>query len=153
MPARRPGLPAADPLSASPDLLIKAGTLAAALCLVQRRSFAAIRAAGRPSVRSREVIWCILEALDAALAGRRMSHKDLAALAAGVISPATLTRALDRAEARGFLLRRPDAADARVVLLEPTPAAYAVLLHHAESVYGELATMMRDAEAQLARLR
>jgi hypothetical protein len=141
-----------DPATATPDLLTKAAALAGVHCLLQRRSLTAIRIVGRPSVRSREVVWCVTEALHAAFDGRRLTHKELAAVADGVISPATLTRALDRAVERGLVTRRVDPDDARVMLIEPTADALAYLLAHAEEGFDELTGMVdrfvRKLEAQ-----
>jgi hypothetical protein len=148
---RKPSPPATAP-AAPPDpaLLIRAAALSEMYALAQRRSMVAIRVVGQPSVRSREVTWCVAEALNASFNGRRLTHKDLAALAAGVISPATLTRALDRAEHRGLVTRSAAPDDARVVLITPTGAAMAHLLRHAGEGYAELAAVALEAERRLA---
>jgi DNA-binding MarR family transcriptional regulator len=137
------------PESATPELLIKAAALAGVHCLLQRRSLTAIRIVGQPSVRSREVVWCVTEALHAAFDGRRLTHKELAAVADGVISPATLTRALDRAVKRKLVTRRVDPEDARVMLIEPTRDALAYLLAHAEEGFAELTELVHGFEAKL----
>jgi DNA-binding HxlR family transcriptional regulator len=134
-------------------MLVRAAALGEMYALAQRRSMVAIRVVGQPSVRSREVTWCVAEALNAAFNGRRLTHKDLVALASGVISPATLTRALDRAEHRGLVTRRTAPEDARVVLIEPTEVAVDHLLRHAEDGYAELAAVALEAERRLAELR
>jgi hypothetical protein len=121
--------------------------------LAQRRAMEAIRVVGQPTVRSREVTWCVAEALNAAFNGRRLTHKDLVALASGVISPATLTRALDRAVFRGLVTRHPAPDDARVVLIEPTASAVDHLLRHTADGYAELAAVALEAERRLAQLR
>jgi DNA-binding MarR family transcriptional regulator len=133
--------------------MVRAAALSEMYALAQRRGMVAIRVAGQPSVRSREVTWCVAEALNASFHGRRLTHKDLAALAIGVISPATVSRALDRAELRGLVTRRPAAEDARVLLIEPTAAAVDHLLRHAEEGYAELAAAALEAEHRLAALR
>jgi DNA-binding transcriptional ArsR family regulator len=134
-------------------MLVRAAALGEMYALAQRRSMVAIRVVGQPSVRSREVTWCVAEALNAAFNGRRLTHKDLVALASGVISPATLTRALDRAEHRGLVTRRTAREDGRVVLIEPTAAAVGHLLRHAEEGYAELAAVALEAERRLQELR
>ncbi|WP_206030203.1 MarR family transcriptional regulator [Roseomonas sp. AR75] len=133
--------------------MIRAAALSEMYALAQRRGMVAIRVAGQPSVRSREVAWCVAEALNASFHGQRLTHKDLAALASGVISPATVTRALDRAELRGLVTRRPAPEDARVLLIAPTAAAVDHLLRHAEDGYAELAAAALEAERQLRALR
>jgi DNA-binding HxlR family transcriptional regulator len=134
-------------------MLVRAAALGEMYALAQRRSMVAIRVVGQPTVRSREVTWCVAEALSAAFNGQRLTHKDLVALASGVISPATLTRALDRAEFRGLVTRRTDPNDARVVLIEPTPVAVDHLLRHAADGYAELAAVALEAERRLLALR
>jgi DNA-binding HxlR family transcriptional regulator len=117
--------------------------------LSQRRAMVAIRVVGQPTVRSREVTWCVAEALNAAFNDRRFTHKDLAALAVGVISPATLSRAVDRAVKRGLVVRTPDPEDARVVLITPTATAMEHLMRHADEGYAELAAVALEAERRL----
>ena len=136
-------------LHAPRDLRVMATATARAHAVVMRRNILSIRQVGRPSVRSREVAWCIIEALDAAFEGRRLTHKDLAATASGVIGAATLTRAVDRAVQRGMLRRERDPRDARLSLLVPTERAFALLLGASVEAYREVRDVILDAEREL----
>jgi MarR family transcriptional regulator, organic hydroperoxide resistance regulator len=81
----------------------------------------------------------LLAAIDAELADLRLTPGEvnaLAALAGGARTaraladataqaPSTLTGVLDRLERRGLVARRPNPADRRSTLIEPTPAGRA----------------------------
>ncbi len=137
-------------LHAPHDVRVKAAAVARAHALVLQRNILSIRQVGRPSVRSREVAWCVIEALDAAFDGRRLTHKDLAATAAGVIGAATLSRALDRAVQRGMLRREHDPRDARLSLIVPTERLFAFLLTVSDDSYNEIRDVVLNAERQLS---
>lgn len=114
-----------------------------------RRNLMSIRQIGRPSVRSREVAWVVIEALDAAFEGRTLTHKELAATALGVIGAATVTRAVDRAVQRGLVRRTRHAGDARLTLLVPTEAAFAFLHARGAAAYTEIRDIVLSAEREL----
>lgn len=137
-------------LHAPHDERVKAAAIARTHALVLRRNILSIRQVGRPSVRSREVAWCVIEALDAAFDGRWLTHKELAATAAGVIGAATLSRAVDRAVQRGMVRRERDPRDARLSLIVPTDRLYAFLLTVSEDSYREIRDVVLDAERQLS---
>ncbi|WP_376098220.1 hypothetical protein ACE7GA_08210 [Roseomonas sp. CCTCC AB2023176] len=131
---------------------VMAAAAARAHATMLRRNLTSIRQVGRPSVRSREVAWVVIEALDAAFEGRPLTHKELSATSHGVIGAATVTRAVDRAVQRGLLRRLRHAGDARLTLLVPTEAAHAFLTGRAEAAYAEIRDVVLAAERALGAL-
>lgn len=135
------------------DVLAEA--LAALHVLVLRRQFEVIAEHPSPPgtlVRAREAVWCLLEAQLAHLRGERVTQKDLLALSRGLISPASLSRALADAVEAGALVLRPDPSDARLRRVEPTEAAMATLRARARGGFDQAAALVDGARARLASL-
>lgn len=122
-------------------------------CLLQRQVHLRLSTVSPRAGRAREALWCATETLHAALKGQKLTHKDLTALAAGVISPSTVTRALNDAENAGWVARRAAADDGRSVLLEPTAAARAEWMAWAMSCFAELAEVLERSQAELGAPR
>lgn len=151
---RRPP-PEAVPPAPADALDVKAEALAALHVFGLRRQFEVIARHGTPPatlVRARESVWCVLEAQLARLRGERLTQKDLLALSHGLISPASLSRALADAVEAGVLTLRPDPADARLRRVEPTESVMATLRARAEAGFAEGAAVVDRARARLAAL-
>ncbi len=73
--------------------------------------------------RALEGFWIVMEACLAHLEGEIVTQKDLAALATGTASPATISRAVQDMEDKGWIVTRPSGTDARVRIIEVTPRA------------------------------
>jgi hypothetical protein len=73
--------------------------------------------------RAQEGFWILMEACLAHFEGRIVTQKDLAALATGTASPATISRAIQDIEDEGWIVTRPSSTDARVRIIEITPRA------------------------------
>ena len=73
--------------------------------------------------RALEGFWIVMEACLAHFEDRVMTQKDLAALATGTASPATISRAIQDIEGQGWIVTRPSNTDARVRIIEITPRA------------------------------
>ena len=73
--------------------------------------------------RALEGFWIVMEACLAHLEGEIVTQKDLAALATGTASPATISRAIQDMEDKGWIVTRPSGTDARVRIIEVTPRA------------------------------
>ena len=105
----------------------------------------------------------LLRALDAELADLRLSAGEvnaLAALAAGPRTaralaeataqhPSTLTGVLDRLERRGLVARRPNPADRRSTLIEPTAAGAAAVGRVTAAFAALEARLPRDGVAEV----
>jgi hypothetical protein len=64
-----------------------------------------------------------MEACLASFEGKIVTQKDLAALATGTVSPATISRVVQDMEDEGWIATRPSDTDARVPIVEVTPRA------------------------------
>ncbi|MBI0432447.1 hypothetical protein [Roseomonas sp. KE0001] len=119
----------------------------AAHVAVLRRQYALLAQAGRggPVVRGPEMLWCFLEAALAQSRGERLTHKDLQAYCAGALSPATLSRALADAVARGYLLQSPAPEDSRVKLITPSEGGMRFLAEQAPAAVEELRQILSPA--------
>ena len=71
--------------------------------------------------RALEGFWIVMEASLAHFEGRVITQKDIAALATGTVSPATISRTIQDIEDEGWIVTRPSATDARVRIIEITP--------------------------------
>jgi DNA-binding MarR family transcriptional regulator len=94
------------------------------------------------------------EARTLALIGHVPGRRQAALAEALNIEPMSLTGALDRLEAGGLVLRRPDPADRRAKLVATTAAAAPVLKRVAavaETVIAEATTGLADAEIEAMR--
>ena len=70
------------------------------------------------------------------------------------LSSATMTSVLDRLENAGFVSRRRDGADRRVVTIEMTPAALSAISPHYQPLTARIGTVcaaMPEAELKIAR--
>lgn len=134
----------------SPEMMIKAAALAEVQCTIQRRILQRLSLVQGRRHCAREVNWCLVEAIHAAFSGRRLTHKDLTALAGGVISASSLSRAIEHAEERGLIRRVPDPEDARAQLLLPGPVAMANFLALAPSGYALIDDTIERARSRLA---
>jgi|GEM_PF-2038506 len=83
--------------------------------------------------RALEGFWIVLEACLAHFENRVITQKDLAALATGTASPATISRTIQDIEADGWIVTRPSATDARVRIVDITPRAKAYYLSRVEA--------------------
>jgi hypothetical protein len=117
-----------------------------------RRFAAAIRAAdpSRRAKRPDEACWCCAAVGLGALRQRRVTHKDLVALAAGRLSPATLSRAVQDAVLLGLLRQEPLAGNRRVKRLLLTDAGWRLLAAGAEEAFAAARETIRRAEAAMA---
>lgn len=77
----------------------------------------------RDMPRALEGFWIVTEACLAHFEERVITQKDLAALATGTVSPATISRAIQDIEGKGWIVTRPSGTDARVRIIEITPRA------------------------------
>lgn len=83
--------------------------------------------------RATEAYWIVVEACLAHLEGRILTQKDLAAVARGTASAATISRAVQDLDERGFVVIRVSEADARVRIIEPSVRALELYMSRAES--------------------
>lgn len=120
--------------------------VAAAHTSVMRQQFALLRAARCPAVRGPERIWCFLEAVRAAHGGVRLTQKDLYAMSSGMLSMATLSRAVADGVEHGYLVQRPAPEDKRVRLIEPTPLGLRRLAQMAPGALEELRDALAEAD-------
>jgi DNA-binding MarR family transcriptional regulator len=79
-----------------------------------------------------------------------VTHKDLVALAAGRLSPATLSRAVQDAVLLGLLRQEPLAGNRRVKRLLLTDAGWRLLAAGAEEAFAAARETIRRAEAAMA---
>lgn len=134
------------------ELALKAEALTELHCLIQRQLLLALSRMPDRNGRARDAVWCVLEALHAAFQGDRLTHKDLTAVAGGVISGSTVTRAILDAEERGLLSRRAHTRDGRSSLLEPTDRAREAVLTQADRGFDEVAEVVERYRRRLAAL-
>jgi len=139
---------------------LPAGTTAAALAALEallelhlegvRRHAAAIRAADPAGLSKRpdEVCWCCAAVALGALRGQRVTHKDLVAMAAGRLSPATLSRGVQDAVALGLLRQAELSGNRRVKRLLLTEAGWRMLSDGAEAAFAVAAAAVHAAEAR-----
>lgn len=78
--------------------------------------------------RGAVAVWILLEALVAHLEARDLTQKDLAARANGLVSAATVSRAIGAVERQGWIAARPGLDDHRLRLLTLTPTGLALCL-------------------------
>ena len=83
--------------------------------------------------RALEGFWIVMEACLAHFEGQIVTQKDLAALATGTASPATVSRAIQDMEDEGWIVTRPSDTDARVRIVEVTPRAMEYYLSKVEA--------------------
>ena len=116
-----------------------------------RRFAAAIRAAdpSRRAKRPDEACWCCAAVGLGTLRERRVTHKDLVALAAGRLSPATLSRAVQDAVLLGLLRQEQLPGNRRVKRLVLTDAGWRLLAAGAEEAFAAALATLRRAEARM----
>lgn len=85
--------------------------------------------------RALEGFWIVLEAAMAHFEERTITQKDLAAMATGTASPATISRAIQDMETEGWIVTRPSETDARVRIVEITPRATEYYLARVEAAW------------------
>ena len=83
--------------------------------------------------RALEGFWIVVEACLAHFEDRVITQKDLAALATGTASPATISRTIQDIEAEGWIVTRPSETDARVRIVDITPRAKEYYLSRVEA--------------------
>ncbi|MFN6956584.1 MAG: hypothetical protein ACK4PG_17485 [Acetobacteraceae bacterium] len=136
---------------------LPAGTTAAALeALLDlhlegvRRHAAAIRAADPKGLTKRpdEACWCCAAVALGALRGRRVTHKDLVAMAEGRLSPATLSRAVQDAVLLGLMRQEEVAGNRRVKRLILTEAGWRMLSQGADAAFAAAAAAVHGAQAR-----
>ena len=139
---------------------LPADTAAAALAALEalldlhlegvRRHGAAIRAADPKGLTKRpdEACWCCAAVALGALRGRRVTHKDLVAMAEGRLSPATLSRAVQDAVVLGLLRQEEVAGNRRMKRLILTEAGWRMLADGADSAFAAAAAAVHAAEAR-----
>lgn len=122
-----------------------------ALHLSLTRHFAVLLRDADPARRAKrpdEAAWCCAAVGLAALRGRGISHKDLVEMAAGRLSPATLSRAVQDAVALGLMRQEPLPGNRRIKRLLLTDAGWRLLAAGAPEAFAEVAASVRSAEAR-----
>lgn len=139
---------------------LPAGTAAAALAALEalldlhlegvRRYAAAIRTAdpGGRIKRPDEACWCCAAVALGALRGRRVTHKDLVALAEGRVSPATLSRAVQDAVTLGLLRQEALPENRRMKRLILTEPGWRMLAEDADAAFAAAAAAVHAAQAR-----
>ena len=106
----------------------------------------------RNTPRAQEGLWIVMEVCLAHFEDRVMTQKDLAALATGTVSPATISRAIQDVEEQGWIVTRPSDTDARVRIVEATPRAMAYYLSKVDASWDAFwliaETALASAEAK-----
>jgi hypothetical protein len=102
-------------------------------CAMLRRA-AAVKEYRRrdDNTRSQEAYWIVIEACLAHLEGRTLTQKGLTAQAIGTMSTATVSRAIQTLEERGFVVTRVCETDARVRIIEPSQHALEIYMSRVE---------------------
>lgn len=115
-----------------------------------RRHAEAIRAADPKGLTKRpdEARWCCAAVALGALRGRRVTHKDLVAMAEGRLSPATLSRAVQDAVLLGLMRQEEVAGNRRVKRLLLTEAGWRMLSQGADAAFAAAAAAVHAAEAR-----
>ncbi|MCX7684741.1 MAG: hypothetical protein N2Z67_05625 [Acetobacteraceae bacterium] len=147
-----PGTPAPVPAHVPPGVLAATEALLDLHLSATRRFAAAIRAAdpARRAKRPDEACWCCAAVALGTLRHRRITHKDLVAMAAGRLSPATLSRAVQDAVMLGLLRQEQLAGNRRMKRLALTEAGWRLLVAGAEEAWAAALAVLRRAEARMA---
>ena len=97
------------------------------------------------SKRPDETAWCCAAVAQGALGGRRVTHKDLVAMAEGRLSPATLSRAVQDAVTLGLLRQQQEDGNRRVKRLLLTEAGWDAVLEGTEADYAAADALLGHA--------